>query len=603
MYQTFDAATRPEQGPPRLAALRAEMQRAGIDAYIVPRSDAHQGEYVAPRDERLAWLTGFTGSAGFCIVMPQEAGLFVDGRYTVQAAAQVAPEITAVRWPATKPGDWLCERLGEGKSLGFHPWLHAAQEIDRLRARLETCGIGLVETHDLVGAVWDDQPDPPCGKVSAYPARLAGREASDKRAAIAEELRKDGTAALVVTLPDSIAWLLNIRGSDIPRTPVAHGFAVLRADGTVELFMDARKLEGLADHLGPEVTVMPPEGLVAALTTLEGPVRIDPISVPCAVRSVLEEAGTEIRTGPDPIVRAKAEKTPAEIEGTREAHLRDGAAMCRFLAWLDDAAERVVRGAEINEIDVVRALEGFRRETGALRDISFETIAGAGPNGAIVHYRVSHESARRLTPGELLLVDSGGQYEDGTTDITRTVPIGDPGAEEVECFTLVLRGMIALSMARWPRGLAGRDLDALARAPLWRTGRDYDHGTGHGVGVFLGVHEGPQRISRQGEVELRPGMILSNEPGYYREGRFGIRIENLVTVEEAPAPAGGDARDMLCFSTLTLAPIDTRLVNAAALGREERDWLNAYHAALPEKLGDRLDPQTARWLERKVRPI
>ncbi|KAF0677565.1 aminopeptidase P family protein [Profundibacterium mesophilum] len=603
MFQSFDAATTPDQGPPRLTLLREQMAREGLDAYLVPRSDAHQGEYVAPHDERLAWLTGFTGSAGFCIVLAGEAGLFVDGRYTVQARAQVAAEITPVPWPATRPGAWLAERLGEGARVGFDPWLHSVREIGTLRAALADGGIGVIAAAGLVDRIWEDQPEPPRGKAHSYPDALAGRSAGEKRAMIAGRLADVGAAALLITLPDNIAWLLNIRGSDIPRTPVAHGFAMLRASGPLELFMDGAKLEGLGDHLGDQTAIMPPDGLVAALSTVEGPVWIDPASAPYATRAALEEAGTQVHEAPDPVLLAKAAKTPAEISATREAHLRDGAAMCRFLRWLDETAERVVAGARVTEIDVVRALEGFREETGALRDISFETIAGSGPNGAIVHYRVSHDSDRALAAGELLLVDSGGQYEDGTTDITRTVPIGTPGAEEVECATLVLRGMIALSTARWPRGLAGRDLDALARAPLWRSGRDYDHGTGHGVGVFLGVHEGPQRISKLGEVPLEPGMILSNEPGYYREGAFGIRIENLIAVEEAQRPDGGDARDMLCFFTLTLAPIDTRLVDAQALSREERDWLNGYHASLPRLLGDRLDPETRRWLEEKVRPI
>lgn len=603
MFQSFEVASAPEQGPPRIAALRELMAREGWDGVIVPRADAHQGEYVADCDARLAWLTGFTGSAGFAIVLAGAAGLFVDGRYRVQARAQVDTSvITPLDWPETRPADWLAEALGSGGRVAYDPWLHTAAEIEALERGLEGTGIALVATtFNPVDAIWPDRPPRPSAPAEAYPAEIAGRTSGEKRALCAETLDKAGHAAAVLTLPDSIAWLLNIRGRDIPRVPIVQAFAVLHRDGTVDLASDPAKF----DPLGPDpaIRLHPWDGFAPLLSGLEGPVRVDRESAPIAVSQALMAAGVEIAWAQDPCVLPKACKTGAEIEATAEAHLRDGAAVARFLHWLDGQAEAVLAGATVTEIDVVRALEGFRTETGALRDISFDTIAGAGPHGAIVHYRVDERSNRALRPGELMLVDSGGQYLDGTTDITRTVPIGAPPAEAVAAFTRVLQGMIALGTARFPVGLTGRDLDPLARAALWRAGQDYDHGTGHGVGVYLSVHEGPQRIARRSEVALAPGMIVSNEPGYYREGAFGIRIENLLVVREAPALDGGDDRPMLSFRTLTFAPIDRRLVDAAALAPFERAWLDAYHAEVRERLAPRLDGPALAWLEAATAPL
>ena len=594
MFQTFDATTTPDQGPPRLAALRDEMKKDGIDAFLVPRSDAHQGEYVAARDERLSWLTGFTGSAGFAAVLADEAGVFIDGRYTLQVRDQVSTDhFTPVDWPKTRLGPWLSDRLGPGQTVGIDPWLHTRAEVEAL----EKAGLNIRMTDNLVDRIWADQPDPPRGKVAPYPAEFAGKTHDEKRAEIAAILREANQRAVILTLPDSLAWLLNIRGSDLRHTPSIQGFAILRDDGTLNLFTLPSKLADLADHLGPDITVAPPDAFPAALATLSGPVRLDRKTAPHAVGLALDDAGTEIAWADDPCLLPKARKTPAEIAATTEAHLRDGAAMVEFLAWLDDAAPK----GGLTEIDVVEKLEGFRRATNALRDVSFDTIAGSGPNGAIVHYRVTRGTNRTIDPGDLLLVDSGGQYIDGTTDITRTVTTGTPTADQKAAFTRVLQGMIAVSRARWPRGLAGRDLDPLARAPLWMAGQDYDHGTGHGVGVFLGVHEGPARISRLGEVPLDPGMILSNEPGYYRAGAWGIRIENLVTVVEAPAL--GDNRDQLAFETLTWVPIDTRLVDTAALSQAERDWLNTYHAGVAEKLAPRVSESARNWLDAATRSI
>jgi Xaa-Pro aminopeptidase len=559
---------------------------------------------VPPSDERLAWLTGFTGSAGLAIVLAHEAALFVDGRYTLQAAAQTDPEaVTVVPSRETRPADWLGERVSAGQRVGYDPWLFGRAEIERFAAATDAAGADLVPVgENPVDALWTDRPAPPMGAVEVHPERLAGESAADKRARLAQGLREDGVAAAVLTLPDSIAWLLNIRGADLSHVPVALGFAILHADARVALFMAPDKISGaVAEHLGEAVTIEPPDAFGPALDALAGGrVRLDEQTCPLWVSMRLETAGAEPDWGRDPCLLPKARKTAAELDGMRAAHLRDGAAMVRFLHWLD---ERAGAGAALTEIDIAERLEAFRRETGELRDISFDTICGAGPHGAIVHYRVNRETNRRLAPGELLLVDSGGQYADGTTDITRTMPFG-PAPEEARLpYTLVLRGLIAISTARWPAGLAGRDLDPLARAALWRAGLDYDHGTGHGVGAYLNVHEGPAAISRRsGRVALEPGMVLSNEPGYYREGAFGIRLENLVTVTEAAVPEGGE-RPMLGFEDLTLVPFDRRLIDAALLTGGERAWVDAYHARVRGALSGLLEEAPRAWLEDATAPL
>ncbi len=600
MFQTFETTSNPAAGAARLAMLRAELARLGIDGVLVPRADAYQGEYVAARDERLQWLTGFTGSAGFCIILPDMAGVFIDGRYRTQVKSQVdLAHFTPVNWPETKPGDWIRDHLAEG-IIGFDPWLHSEDEIARLS---ESAGPGITlkpVAQNPVDAIWPDQPAPPKGRAFAHPVALAGQTSAAKRARLAATLRAEGQRAAVLTLPDSLCWLLNIRGADVPRNPVLHGYGILHDDARVSLFADPAKFDAeTMAHLGAGVALAPPDAFPAALDALTGPVRLDRSFAPVALRQRLEAAGIAIAWGDDPCRLPKACKTEAEIAATREAHLRDGAAMVEFLCWLDTEAPK----GTLTEIDVVRALEGFRRATNALHDISFDTICGAGPHGAVIHYRVTEGTNRRLGRDELLLVDSGGQYVDGTTDITRTIALGDPGDQARMAFTRVLQGMIALSRARFPRGLAGRDLDPLARAALWLAGQDYDHGTGHGVGAFLSVHDGPQRISRMSEVPLEPGMILSNEPGYYREGQFGIRIENLIVVQAAPALPGGDNRRQYCFETLTFAPIDRRLIVTAALSPAERGWLNAYHAETLVKLSPRLPADARAWLEQAAAPL
>ncbi len=601
MFQSFEAATDPSTGPARLKALRALMSEQGLDAVLVPRADAHQGEYVAPADERLAWLTGFTGSAGFAAITAAEAGVFVDGRYRVQVRAEVAPEFTPVDWPETKLADWLLERLGEGQALGFDPWLHTVDEVDALRAKLAPKGIGLRALRENpVDRLWEDRPAPPAAPFTAFPEEVAGEGAASKRGRIAAGLRAAGERAAILTLPDSIAWLLNVRGGDVRRNPVPHAFAVLQDDGSCDLFCRQGKAEAVREHLGPEVRVHDEAAFLPALALLPSPVRLDPKSAPEAVHAALAEAGVAASRAPDPCLLPKARKTAAEVAATAEAHGRDGAAMVGFLHWLDGEAPK----GHLTEIDVVRALEGFRRNTNALLDLSFDTICGAGAHGAIVHYRVTTQTNAPVRPGELLLVDSGGQYPDGTTDVTRTLAVGEPPEGAREAFTRVLQGLIAMSRARFPKGVAGSHLDALARYELWRAGQDYDHGTGHGVGVALSVHEGPQRLSRLSDVPLEPGMILSVEPGHYREGHWGIRIENLVLVEEAePFPGGDEGRAFHRFRTLTWVPIDRRLVVPSMLSPDERAWLDAYHEVVLEVIGPRVDGPALDWLIAACAPL
>ena len=599
-FQTFAVQGSPDLGPPRLAQLRQAMAAAGVDAFIVPRADAHQGEYVAARDARLAWLTGFTGSAGTCVVTADAAALFVDGRYTLQARAQVDGGAFSFHdFPKERPVDVLSAQLTGGQVVAYDPWLHVRKDIETLEKRLTPQKVELRPTDNLIDAVWPDQPPPPAGEVRIHPEALSGRSHSAKRTELGRGLREDGVAAQAITLPDSLSWLLNVRGSDIPRVPVMHGFALLHPDGALDLFTEPSKLSAeVSAHLGDAVRVHPPERLAAAIAAVTGSLGVDPATAPVWIAQTAEAAGVEVAWRKDPCILAKATKTQAELDGTRAAHMRDAAAMVEFLAWLDATAPQ----GGLTEIDVVRELEARRRATNALQDISFDTICGAGPDGAIVHYRVDESTNRPVTPGELLLIDSGGQYSDGTTDITRTVAVGPVVEEARRPFTLVLKGMIAISRARWPEGLAGRDLDALARIALWHQGLDYDHGTGHGVGVYLSVHEGPQNLSRRGEEPLRPGMILSNEPGYYREGAFGIRIENLVIVTEPSVPEGGE-REMLGFETLTYVPIDISLIDPSLLTTPERDWLNAYHAEVRARLTGRISADAAAWLEQATRAI
>lgn len=589
MFQNFTSPSSPDQGPARLAALRVWMDEQTLNGFIVPRADRHQGEYVAACDERLSWLTGFTGSAGFACVLEDIAGVFIDGRYRLQVLDQVADVFIPVHWPETQLQDWLIIKAQPGAVIGFDPWLHTVSQIKTLQDALTASGITLRACPNGVNAIWRDRPGPPLTAAWSHPESLSGEAAPNKARRIGADITALGADAAVITLPDSLCWLLNIRGSDVPRTPIVQGFAILSSSGAIALFGDPAKFDSI--EFSENVTLMGWNAFEAYLSNFKDRMLIDPASLPQAALQALEQGAAKILRGTDPCALPKACKNTTELNGSRAAHLRDGAAMVNFMAWFDGADP-----SDLSEIDIVRKLEGFRAATNVLHDISFDTISGSGPHGAVVHYRVTHETNRKLDSDSLLLVDSGGQYHDGTTDITRTMPLGTPSLEMRQAFTRVLQGMIAISQVRFPKGLTGRDLDSLARAPLWAAGQDYDHGTGHGVGSFLSVHEGPQRLSRATDVPLKVGMILSNEPGYYRAGAFGVRIENLIVVQPAPDLPNGDDRAMLEFETITLAPIDLRLIEVSLLTVREKDWLNAYHQEVHAKLIQLLDATTAQWL-------
>ena len=592
-------------GADRLDSFRRRLKRRRLDGFIVGRGDEHQGEFVAGRSERLAWLTGFTGSAGLAVVLRDRAALFVDGRYTLQAKAQVdGAAFECHHLTERPPSGWIAGNMGRGQRLGYDPWLHTPNQVARFVAAVGKAGATLVaEADNPVDAVWSDQPPPPIAPVVSHAIAFAGRSAADKRRDVAETMKEDKVDAAVLTAPDSIAWLLNLRGGDVPYAPLALGFAIIKADASVSLFMDPRKLPpGQDGLLGKGVGLKRPEALGPALDRLgrsQDSVRLDLDLAPEWIHGRLKKAGAAISPGPDPCQLPKACKNPVELDGMRAAHKRDGAALTRFLAWLD----REAPSGAVTEISAARRLESFRRQGEHFRGLSCCTISGAGEDGAIVHYHVTEESNRHLEPGTLYLVDSGAQYLDGTTDVTRTVAIGEPSEEMAERFTRVLKGHIALATALFPKGTTGSQLDALARRPLWEAGLDYDHGTGHGVGSYLGIHEGPQRISKvPNRVPLEAGMVLSNEPGYYKTGAYGIRIENLVAVTPVPAPAKGE-REMLGFETLTLAPIDLRLVRPSLLGVAEKAWLDAYHARVRDELAPLVDSLTAGWLGEATRAV
>ena len=590
------------QAAERLAVLRAELAKRGLDGFVVPLSDEHQGEYVARRSQRLAWLTGFTGSAGMAIVLAERAALFVDGRYTLQAAAQVDGSLYEHRHVSDEPADaWLREHLSADAALGYDPKLHGTQGRDRLAAPCKAVGARLVPCEDNpIDALWTEQPAPPLGPIAPHPVRFAGAEAGEKRQTIAARLAEKGAGAAVLSAPDSIAWLLNVRGADVANSPLPHSFAVVRGEGDVDWFVDRRKLlPEVPAHLGNAVRVRAPEAIAGVLDELAGAssaVLIDEAATPVWMVDRLTEGGAKVIRGSDPCALPKACKNEAELAGIRAAHRRDGAALTRFLAGLAAAPP-----GSVTELDAVARLAAMRAGGEHFRGPSFDTISGAGPNGAIVHYRVTSETNRTLEPGTLYLVDSGGQYLDGTTDVTRTVAIGTPEPEHRDRFTRVLRGHIALATTRFPRGTSGAQLDTLARQFLWQAGLDYDHGTGHGVGHYLNVHEGPQRISRLGSgAALAPGMVVSNEPGYYKTGAYGIRIENLVAVTDAEEKGG-----FLGFETLTLAPIERALIEPAMLTAHERAWLDAYHARVAETLAPLLadDAATLAWLRIATAPL
>jgi Xaa-Pro aminopeptidase len=602
VFQSFSDTSEGSKGGERLRALRALLGERGLDGYLVARADEHQNEYLPACEERLAWLTGFTGSAGFAIVLPEIAAVFTDGRYTEQLAKQIdSAAFTPFSIVDNPPAEWLGKAARAGMSIGYDPRRHTPQGLKRFRDAAERAGFSLVPSEpNAIDAIWTDRPSAPMAPVLQHPVSLAGVAAPKKIAELQAWLGEENRDGLVITDPTGLAWLFNIRGGDVPHMPLPIGYGVIVRQGRPLLFLDGRKLsnkvrsalESLADVAEP--TALDKE--LQALAVRKAHLRFDQDSASAALVDGFTAAGGIADVGVNPIQLRKAAKSPAECEGARRAQLRDGAAMVEFLCWFDAEAPK----GKLTEIDAAAALEQYRRRTGVLKDISFDTISASGPNAALPHYRVNEASNRRIGAG-IFLIDSGGQYVDGTTDITRTIAVGKPSAEMTERNTLVLKGMIAVSRAVFPKGASGAQLDTLARQFLWARGLEFDHGTGHGVGSYLGVHEGPQRISKLGATPLQPGMILSNEPGYYKPGRYGIRIENLLLVQ--PAAVKGAERVMLGFETLTLCPIDRRLIAVKLLTLEERTWLNAYHARVSKALGPLVGKPAKAWLKAACAPL
>ncbi len=600
IYQTFDETSDPSGGAAHVAALRRVLDAQRLDGFVVPRSDEHQNEYVPKSAERLAWLTGFSGSAGVAIVLQEEAAIFVDGRYTIQVREQVD---TAVFEPVSlidhPPETWLGGHVKAGQRIGYDPWLHTAAGVDKLERAVAGAGATLVAVEqNPIDVAWTDRPAPRIGAVALHGEALAGRAVEAKLADIRDGLKQ--ADALLVTDPHALAWAFNIRGADVDHTPLPIGYALVPKQGRPTLYLDGRKLSNsVRAALEAQAGVTDPASLLTDLSRLGAAgttVLFDGATAPRKLSAALIEAGGKAEIGTDPIALLKAAKTPAERQGARDAHRRDAAAVVRFLAWFDEAAPK----GGVTEIGAAEALEHFRRATGALKDVSFPSIAGFGPHAAIPHYRVSSASNLPIGPG-IFLIDSGGQYEDGTTDITRTIVVGPATSEMRDRFTRVLKGHIAIARAVFPKGTSGAQLDTLARMALWQAGLDFDHGTGHGVGSYLSVHEGPQRIAKTGTVSLQEGMILSNEPGFYKPGAWGIRIENLILVE--PRTIEGAERPMLGFETLSFAPIDQALIEPALLTDEERAWLDAYHAEVRTIVAPLVPEDVRRWLERATQPL
>ena len=603
MRQSFDETTDPSFGAKHLPRVRAKMAEQGLDGLLVPHEDEHQNEYLPEANDRLAWLTGFTGSAGAGAVLTDRAAVFADGRYTVQVRAQVDPaQFEILSLENNGLAAWL-EKAPKGARIGYDPRLHSPDALATLKRAAKRAGAELkpVEANPIDLAWGEARPAQPTAPVVPHEDRYAGETSASKRARIGDAIRDAGAAAAVLTAPSSIAWLFNVRGGDVIRTPLPLAQAVVKADGSASLFLDPRKVTNeLPGWLGDAVSLEAPEALPAALDALRGQsVLVDPGQSPAWYFDRLEAAGATVVRGMDPCALPRACKNPVEIEGSRQAHIRDGAALTRFLHWVDTVGQATLP----DEREIAEALEGFREATGALKDLSFDTIAGCGPNGALPHYKPVTRTIRRMEQGSLLLVDGGGQYLDGTTDVTRTMAVGEPSADQRRMFTLVLKGHIAMATVRFPVGTTGHQLDALARLPLWMAGHDYDHGTGHGVGSYLGVHEGPQKIAKTGNSQpLLTGMILSNEPGYYREGHWGIRIETLQVVTE-PTPIPGGERPMHGFEQLTLAPLDRKLIDVDRLTPDERADVDAYHAEVLAKVGPLLEGEVLAWLTAQAAPL
>jgi Xaa-Pro aminopeptidase len=591
----------------RLKALREQLKADKLDGFVVPLTDEHMSEYVGSYAQRLSWLTGFEGSAGSAVVLPQEAAIFVDGRYTLQVRQQVdGKDWSYQSVPETSVAEWLKEHSPQGARIGYDPWLHSRDWVKKATEALAARGAELVPVEqNPIDKVWADRPDASKAHLVVHPEKYAGRSSADKRQEIADWLEKQGADAAVLSALDSIAWAFNVRGEDVARTPVALAFALVRSDGTADLYVNPEKISAeVRQHLGNGVRLHDRDAFEGALGELKDQtVAVDPERAVAAIFEALDRAKAKIIPVRDPTILPKAVKNPVEIAGQKSAQERDGAAISRFLHWVEKEAPK----GDLDELRASDHLEALRREDPELRDLSFDSISGAGPNGAIVHYRSSEKTNRKLEQGSLYLIDSGGQYLDGTTDITRTLAIGDPTAEMRDRFTRVLKGHIAVATAIFPKGTRGSQLDSFARRPLWEAGLDYAHGTGHGVGSFLSVHEGPQRISPVGSAQsggdepLRAGMILSNEPGYYKTGEYGIRIENLVLVVDKPVE--GAEKETLGFETLTFAPIERRLIDVSMLSDPELKWLNDYHSEVLEKIGPRLEGEDKAWLERQCAPL
>lgn len=591
----------------RLKALREQLKTDRLDGFVVPLTDEHMSEYIGSYAQRLAWLTGFEGSAGSAVVLPEEAAIFVDGRYTLQVRSQVDGKHWSYQSvPETSVTDWLKEHAREGARIGYDPWLHTRDWAKKAREALASRGAELVAVEqNPIDKIWRDRPEASKARLIVQPDEYAGKGSAEKRTEIAEWLEKKDADAAVLSALDSIAWAFNVRGQDVTHTPVALAYAIVHCDGTADLFVASEKVgPEVRQHLGNGVRLHERDVFESALGELGGKtVAVDPERAVSAIFDALDEADAKILSLRDPTILPKATKNPVEIAGQRKAQERDGVAVARFLHWLDEEAPK----GQVDEIKASDKLEALRREWPELRDLSFDSISGAGPNGAIVHYRSSEKTNRKLEKGTLYLIDSGGQYVDGTTDITRTVPVGEPTDEMRDRFTRVLKGHIAVATAIVPKGTRGTQIDSFARRPLWEAGLDYAHGTGHGVGSFLAVHEGPQRIApvtsvqSGGDEPLAPGMIISNEPGYYKTGEYGIRIENLVLVIEKEVE--GAEKEVLGFETLTFAPIDRRLIVKEMLNPKELEWLNDYHAQVLEKIGPQLSGSDREWLEQACAPI
>jgi len=599
-FQSFAAQGDPSHGAARVNELRAELAREGLAGFIVPRADEHQNEYVPAGAERLRWLTGFAGSAGVAVVLKDSAALFVDGRYTEQVKHEADGSVFEFRHVTDEPPTtWIMRHLKSGDKLGYDPRLHTPDSVARFASACEKAGAGLAPVDvNPIDAIWRNRPPPPIGAITVHANRFAGESTGAK---LKRVRRAVGPAqGLLISDPHNLAWAFNIRGADVSYTPLPLGWAYLPVQGRPVVFVDGRKLKPASRHfLSRHADILEPDALLGFIEDLgrkSAGVAFDSATAPALLTQAIERAGGKAHVGLDPITLMKAKKNSVELAGSRAAHERDGAAMATFLAWF----AREAPSGRLTEIDAVNALETFRRASPAFRDLSFPTISAFGPNSALPHYRVSEDSNRRIGRG-IFLIDSGAQYEDGTTDITRTIAVGKPGALMRDRFTRVLKGHIAVARAVFPTGTNGAQIDALARAALWRAGLDFDHGTGHGVGSYLSVHEGPQRLSKTGTTALAPGMIVSNEPGYYAPGAFGIRIENLVAVEERTIPGG--ERPMLGFETLTLAPIDLNLVEPKLMDAGEIAWLDAYHARVRKTLSPRVDSSTRRWLAQATRRL